>query len=320
MKFTVERAALVKMLELVGKQSPGRKSRDKEVRLSACAARVFVEANETVAGIEALVLADGTCLLPHDVFLKLLKTYAPKPHIAVEADGRGIRFCSTTLPVLRYSRVATPPGKFQVFPVTDLDVLQSEPEPSPIAQPAAVPVPEPETPPPAVCTTPGCFPIADDEMHLVAEIIRLTRRVCSLPATTPEQLVGLAHALYAFARLPRISKGIHVEFSLATRLGTDDDYSEISSTFSISEAAFDIGTVYSVCDPDLGSDHPSIVTYQVESNGFRSTPPGDAEAWAQIRAWIKEFDELLAENDPGDLRLYVTDHSALDCMAPEEGK
>ena len=127
MKFTVERAALVKMLELVGKPAVARKWRDKQVRLSACAARVFVEANDSTGGVEALVFQDGTCTLPHAVFLKILKTYAPKPNITVEADERVIRFFSTTLPVSGYSPAVTPPGKFQVFPVTDLRVLRPPP-------------------------------------------------------------------------------------------------------------------------------------------------------------------------------------------------
>ena len=66
----VERAALVKMLQCVGTKAPAQKRRDKQIRLFACAARVFVEANETVAGTEALVFADGTCILQHDIFLK----------------------------------------------------------------------------------------------------------------------------------------------------------------------------------------------------------------------------------------------------------
>ncbi len=119
MKFTVERLALVKMLQLTARKSPMRKRRDKQVRLSACAARVFVEANESTGGLEALVLTEGTCLLPHDVFLKLLKTYASKPNITVEADERTIRFGSTILPTEAYSPTVTPPGKFRVFPVTD---------------------------------------------------------------------------------------------------------------------------------------------------------------------------------------------------------
>jgi hypothetical protein len=41
MKFTVEREALVKMLQYVGKKHPTQTRHDKQVRLSACAARVF---------------------------------------------------------------------------------------------------------------------------------------------------------------------------------------------------------------------------------------------------------------------------------------
>ena len=44
MKFTIDRRALVKMLELIGKKTPTQKRRDKQVRLFAFAARVFVEA------------------------------------------------------------------------------------------------------------------------------------------------------------------------------------------------------------------------------------------------------------------------------------
>jgi hypothetical protein len=47
MKFTVGRKAPVKMLQCVGKKAPSQKRREKQVRLSACAARVFVEANQT---------------------------------------------------------------------------------------------------------------------------------------------------------------------------------------------------------------------------------------------------------------------------------
>jgi hypothetical protein len=117
------------MLVSVGKKSPASKRRDKIVRLSACAARVFVEANQTTAGIEALVFADGTCELPHDVFLKLLKRYAPKPNVTMEADDRAIRFFSTALSVTGYSTSVTPPGRFQVFPVTDLNVLRPDQPP-----------------------------------------------------------------------------------------------------------------------------------------------------------------------------------------------
>ncbi len=51
MRFTIERKRLVKMLESVRRTSCGQKKKDKEVRLYACAARVFVEANGGGAGV-----------------------------------------------------------------------------------------------------------------------------------------------------------------------------------------------------------------------------------------------------------------------------
>ena len=116
------------MLEVIGRKAPSKKWRDKEVRLSACAPRVFVEANESTGGVEALVFEDGTCLLSHKTFLKLLKTHFPKKNIIVEADEHKIKFATTTLPVSGYSRTVTPPGKFKIFPVTDDWISQSRTE------------------------------------------------------------------------------------------------------------------------------------------------------------------------------------------------
>lgn len=119
MKFTIGRVALVKMLEVIGRKDPSKTLRDKNVRLSACAPRVFVEGNGSTGGIEALVLEDGTCLVEQKTFVRLLKTYRPKKDITVEgAEGR-ITFATTTLDALEYSRTVTPPGQFQTFSVTD---------------------------------------------------------------------------------------------------------------------------------------------------------------------------------------------------------
>ena len=215
MRFTVERKALVKMVQCVGKKVPSQKRRENRVRLSACAARVFVEANQTTAGTEALVFEDGTCFIQQDIFLKVLKTYKTKPNVTIEADGRTLRFFSTTLPVTDYSRAVTPPGKFQIFPVTDLSVL------GPDTAPASLPAPDPD-PPPKVCHAAGTFPIAEDEMHLAEELVRLTRRLCALPNILPEHLVGLAHALFALQRLPRITPGVEVEFGVGVRFGIEE--------------------------------------------------------------------------------------------------
>jgi len=107
------------MLEVIAPKAPSQTWRDKDVRLSACAARVFVEANESAGGVETLVLEDGTCLVNFKLFLKLLKMHSKKKFLHVEADARGIKFLTTTLPVTEFSSNATPPGDFKIYPVTD---------------------------------------------------------------------------------------------------------------------------------------------------------------------------------------------------------
>jgi hypothetical protein len=77
MKFTVERVALERMIDQLKADREMKGQQQRMMRLSACAARVFVEANGVAAGIEALVLADGGCNVPRIRFLKILRTYHP---------------------------------------------------------------------------------------------------------------------------------------------------------------------------------------------------------------------------------------------------
>ena len=134
MKFTVERKLLVKMLQCIGKKHPTQTRRDEQVLLSACAARVFVEANQTTAGTETLVFEDGTCFLQQKMFLQVLKTYKTKPDVTIEADGRTLRFFSTTLEITDFSHTVTAPGKFQTTAparhVRDSHVSRLKPPPS----------------------------------------------------------------------------------------------------------------------------------------------------------------------------------------------
>ncbi|MBI4660028.1 MAG: hypothetical protein HY735_14405 [Verrucomicrobia bacterium] len=135
MKFTLEQSVLVKLVKQVGKKIPGQKRKDPTLRLFACKARVFVECNQTVAGMEALVLEDGDCTLPRVQFLEILQTYRGKEHLTLEADARGLRIGSFSMSVSRYSSQVEAPGKFRVFPVTDLKALfpdTTPPQPEPL--------------------------------------------------------------------------------------------------------------------------------------------------------------------------------------------
>lgn len=111
------------MLKQVSKKQPWVKRHDQVLRLSACAARVFVESNETVAGIEALVFEDGICSLDRTSFTHIVKLYPNKLNLTIEANENFLQIANTRLNIQSYSPKATPPAKFQVFRVTDTWVV-----------------------------------------------------------------------------------------------------------------------------------------------------------------------------------------------------
>ena len=110
MHFTIERARLVKMLESVRRKLSGQKMKEKDVRLFACAARVFVEANGVMAGSEALVLRDGGCLQPLEQFLALIKSYPDKKNVTIEADRCALRMFTSTRSVSGFTTEVKPPS------------------------------------------------------------------------------------------------------------------------------------------------------------------------------------------------------------------
>ncbi|SPE54217.1 hypothetical protein SBV1_1770005 [Verrucomicrobia bacterium] len=119
MHFTIERMRLIKMLENVRRKLAGQKKKEKDVRLYACAARVFTEANGVVGGHKALVLVEGGCTAALEPLLTLLKTYDNKEHVTIQADERALHMFTTTWPIRGYTRQVSPPGNFAVGSVTD---------------------------------------------------------------------------------------------------------------------------------------------------------------------------------------------------------
>ena len=119
MRFTLERVSLVKMLRAVSQKQPGAKHRENEVRIAACDARVFVEANDVIGGVEALVLQDGTCYTDLNVLKRLVQSYSPRKNITIEVDERKLRIAGSSRDVWNYSPHVFAPAKFRVFPVQD---------------------------------------------------------------------------------------------------------------------------------------------------------------------------------------------------------
>lgn len=126
MHFTIELKRLIKMIETVRRKLPGQKKKDKFLRLYACAARVFVEANGVTAGEEALVLRDGGCRQLLEQFLALLKTYSDKENVTIDADEKSLRVFTSTLPVIDFTRDVQPPADFVVGRVTDTWVASGD--------------------------------------------------------------------------------------------------------------------------------------------------------------------------------------------------
>jgi hypothetical protein len=304
MKFTIELRPFIKMIETVGKLMPGQKRSDPNLRLYACAARVFVEANSSVAGSEALVLEDGGCTLPRTKFLVVLKTYLGRKNLTISVDHGGLRIGNFTLLVTDYSAHVKPPGDFQVFPVTDFPALFPD-KPPPMPEPAPRPTLAPETKPKPSSVR---FPISEADLALVEQVVGLTRRLCALPSIKPAQLVGLARALYALERLPLISKGVSVEFNVGVPLGTDKSY----YTFTISDLAFSVGTLFMTPD-----DHRSTTLFEVEATGFRSLRSNDEEGGVDVWLAMEQAKAMMAENDRSELLLSVYDQSTPDCLAED---
>jgi len=111
MRFTVSLFDLEGLLKTL---APRPKATD-TFKLSACAARVFVECKGDIGGMEALVFEDGAVSLPTKKFRELLKTYKGRQSLTVEAAGDGLRIGNFQMPVLGYDPQAVAPGQFQVF-------------------------------------------------------------------------------------------------------------------------------------------------------------------------------------------------------------
>ena len=312
MKFTVERAVPVKMLELVGKKTPTQKRRDKSVRLSACAARVFVEANDSTAGIEALVLEDGTCLLPYDHFLKLLKSHAPRINISMEANETAIRFATTALPVTEYSSAVKPPGQFQRFTASDVSELR--PTSKPRIQTA--PVPKPPQAGPSPLFPPGTRIWWRDDENWSQGLVNLTRCLCSLRDVSPSQLVGLARALYALERLPQVTPGVSVEVSMGYREEEEPEGRWLvrAGLFLISDSCVRCSWYSGGGASAKECDEAVTIAYEKSAQGERFWLEPDEDAYCRLVGWFEAVKVLVDNASSPIFELTVNDESGPDCV------
>jgi hypothetical protein len=156
------------------------------------------------------------------------------------------------------------------------------------------------------------FPLTDEDLGFVSStVIDFTSTLIANAGPTPRQLVGLARALYALERLPKISPGVNVDYGISLRQG-DESFEEMKYWgVRICEDSFEVSSGGSVYNAEVGSDSISGFKLYVEagSDGYR-------ECNDYCYEWLDDLEELLnlgAELD-------VTDDSERDCLDHGEVK
>ncbi len=96
MKFIIEKKDLTRLLRVLG-SDPTKKAHDSVLRLAAQDGQIILNAYETEAGCEALVLEEGVCFFRIDQFLPLVRTYANAKNLTVEVTPAGIQIGSTKI-------------------------------------------------------------------------------------------------------------------------------------------------------------------------------------------------------------------------------
>ncbi|MBP2641197.1 MAG: hypothetical protein H6Q66_2148 [Firmicutes bacterium] len=134
----------------------------------------------------------------------------------------------------------------------------------------------------------GAIQVAQDVIQLLLSSRCLTAR----------QVVGLGHALYALERLPTITLGVHCEFSISYRDGTEDFWEMRCVSFTISEEEFEISTGGAVYDKNVGNDSISGPCWRIEVGGYADRDLG-AEVYS-LEDSIREYLNLGAQIDVND--------------------
>ena len=87
MKFIIEKKALTRLLRVLG-SDPKKKAHPSRLRLAAHDGQIILQAHDTEAGCEALILEEGVCFFRADQFLPLVRTCATAARLTIEATPR----------------------------------------------------------------------------------------------------------------------------------------------------------------------------------------------------------------------------------------
>lgn len=307
MKFTIDVKTLRKMVKTVGKKMPGQRKADLNIRVLACSARVFVESNETVAGVESLVFGDGQFTMLYKRFQFILDTYKKQKHLTIEVDDGWMKIGGFSQVVRGYSPLVSPPGKFVVFPVTDLGVLSKDQ------------IPVEANADSAEVASRVHFPDESDQkvstewiLELLASMaIRLARVLCGRREANPKMLVGLARAIYALDKLPTFTAHIDVAFIATARKKIDGGFEEIECGVQITASGLLAGGKRFTERGKLRTDYriPGFSVQQSEVKGAVD----DCDC-AEAFEWMDFADKFMAEIPGAELVVEVYDESDTDCL------
>lgn len=143
------------------------------------------------------------------------------------------------------------------------------------------------------------FVLDDDDHIAIGLAIKTARRLLRDPRSTPGQVIGLGHTLYALERLPLVTPGFEAIFGINYREAFHG-YREMRCVeFCISESAFEISRCGSVSGP-AGSDTISEPGWSIELNGFRSA------------CELDDLDELIENYLALGAEIFVTVESCLE--------
>lgn len=154
------------------------------------------------------------------------------------------------------------------------------------------------------------FPLTASDLSFVGNaVIDFTRTLIAKAGPAPRQLVGLARALYALERLPKITPGVNVDYSISLRQGGENFEEMKYWGVRISEGSFEVESGGSVYNAGIGSDSVSGFKLYMETGSY-----GYRECNDSCYEWLDDPEELLnlgAELD-------VADDSDPDCKLDED--
>ena len=129
------------------------------------------------------------------------------------------------------------------------------------------------------------FPFLPRERYIVEELEKLVRKL--LKNATPPEIRDLSKLLFAIARLPLTTKGVHISLGIAVKSRDSCHGCDIE----LSDQALRLGTSGFVSDGPYGSDSYSDTLLEIEPSGFRDADRDPFE----VGGWFLGVYEMLQE-------------------------